>query len=75
MNQVVDRSLIDPGDFSLADVVRPFARYYWVVLVAVAACLAGPLVFLYYKPAEYTSASLIIVDRGNVDVPLLVDLI
>jgi len=41
MNQVVDRSLIDPGDFSLADVVRPLLGtigwFWWLWLPALPA--------------------------------------
>ena len=41
MNQVVDRSLIDPGDFSLADVVGPLLGtigwFWWLWLPALPA--------------------------------------
>ena len=65
--------MTDPGEFSLVDLLRPFGRYYWVVLVTVAACVISTLAFSFSKPVTYVSSSLIIIDRA--DPKLVVDLI
>ncbi len=73
MNSVMDRSLMDPGEFSLPDLVRPLARYYWVVLVTTAVCVISTLLFSYYQPVTYTATNLVFV--GGAEPRLVVDLI
>jgi len=57
---------IEPDELTLADVLRPFFRYWWVVALMVIVSTGAVALWVYTKPQVYRSEALISVNNSLV---------
>ncbi len=62
MDQAIGRGYVEQEEPQLIDLIRPFVRYYWLVLGVALLVTALFVAFNYAKPAIYISESLLMVD-------------
>ena len=75
MDQTIGRVYGEQEEPQLFDVIRPFVRYYWLLLgMALIAALAF-VIFSYATPANYRSESLLMVNSDYSSPQFFVDLI
>ena len=75
MDQTIGRVYGEQEEPQLFDVIRPFVRYYWLLLGMALIVTLAFVIFSYATPANYRSESLLMVNSDYSSPQFFVDLI